>query len=182
MTDNSVNIYKAARMASGLTQERAAELLGCSTRTIAAYEQGEDPLTVVEAARYSRLHPRCGTTFLLFVLAISIFLHALSVPALLAVWQPQHAVIKHTVVICFKLLLMAPISAMAYEAIRMAARIKSPGIGAELRGPGLVLQTLTTREPDPSQLEVGLVALSEALGDDAAASIKTPAFTRLEQC
>lgn len=41
MTENGVNIYKAARMASGLTQERAAELLGCATRTIAAYEQSE---------------------------------------------------------------------------------------------------------------------------------------------
>lgn len=41
MTDNSVNIYKAARMAAGITQERAAELIGCSVRTIAAYEQGE---------------------------------------------------------------------------------------------------------------------------------------------
>jgi uncharacterized protein YqhQ len=151
---------------------------GAEHKTIAAYEQGENPLTAAAAAGYSRLHPRCGTTFLLFVLAISIFLHALAVPALLLAWTPENAVLKHTVIIFFKLLLMAPISALAYEAIRSSARIRNPLLGGLLRGPGLLLQTLTTREPDEGQLQVGLVALREALGRGAP-TIVTPEYERL---
>ena len=153
---------------------RVFEYHGAEHKSIAAYEQGENPLSAASAAKYSRLHPRCGTTFLLFVLSISILLHAVTVPLLMLVWQPENAVLKHTVVIAFKLLLMIPISAMAYEAIRSAARMKNPLLGAVLRGPGLLLQMLTTREPDERQLEVALVALRGAVGESAAADIVIP--------
>lgn len=158
---------------------RVFEYHGAEHKSIAAYEQGENPVDVAAARRHSRLHPRCGTTFLLFVLSISILLHAVTVPLLMLVWRPESAVLKHAVIITFKLLLMAPISALAYEAIRSAARISSPLVGAVLRGPGLLLQVLTTREPDDAQIEVGLVALREALGDSATAAIAVPAYERL---
>lgn len=158
---------------------RVFEYHGAEHKSIAAYEGGEDPITAANAAGYSRLHPRCGTTFLLFVLSISILLHAVSVPLLMLVWHPENAVVKHAVVLIFKLLLMVPISAMAYETIRFAARIKNPLVGSILRGPGLLLQTLTTREPDTEQLEVALVALREALGENAAADVTVPEYERL---
>ena len=154
---------------------------GAEHKAISAYEQGENPVTPQSAARYSRLHPRCGTAFLLFVLCISIVLHTITVPALLAVWAPTSPIIKHSVVLVFKLLLMAPISAVAYEAIRYAARIHTPLVGTLLRGPGMLLQKLTTREPDTQQLEVALAALKEALQDEATSTISTTAYTRLEQ-
>lgn len=155
---------------------RVFQYHGAEHKTISAYEQGENPVTPVSASAYSRLHPRCGTTFLLFVFCISILLHAVTVPGLLLVWHPQNALMKHAVVLLFKLLLMVPVSALAYEAIRRAARIKSPLLGAVLRGPGLLLQTLTTREPDQLQLEVGLVALREALGSEAVSTIAAPDY------
>lgn len=158
---------------------RVFQYHGAEHKSIAAYEQGENPVTAASAAGYSRLHPRCGTTFLLFVLSISIILHAVSVPLLMLFWTPENAVLKHSVIILFKLTLMAPISALAYEAIRSAAKIQNPLVGSILRGPGLFLQLLTTREPDEEQLEVGLVALREALGDKAVAEIVTPAYARL---
>lgn len=155
---------------------RVFEYHGAEHKSIAAYEHGTNPLTAAAASGYSRLHPRCGTTFLLFVLSISIFLHTVSVPMLMLVWQPDNAVIKHTAIILFKLLLMVPISAMAYEAIRSAARIKNPLLGTVLRGPGLLLQMLTTREPDERQLEVALVALREAVGKTVTSTIATPEY------
>ena len=158
---------------------RVFEYHGAEHKSIAAYEGGENPLNAASAAGYSRLHPRCGTTFLLFVLSISILLHALAVPLLMLIWQPDNAVLKHAVVIVFKLLLMIPISALAYEAIRSAARIKNPLLGCVLRGPGLMLQTLTTREPDSDQLDVALVALREAIGDVIAVSVVTPPYDRI---
>ena len=154
---------------------RVFQYHGAEHKSIAAYEHKENPLSSASAGKYSRLHPRCGTTFLLFVLSISIFLHAVTVPLLMLVWRPENAVIKHAAIIAFKLLLMIPISAMAYEAIRSAARIKNPLLGAILRGPGLLLQTLTTREPDARQLEVALVALRGAVGETAA-TIVTPEY------
>jgi uncharacterized protein YqhQ len=151
---------------------------GAEHKSISAYENKEDPLTPGAAAAYSRLHPRCGTTFLLFVLGISILLHALTVPALLYFWTPESALRKHTLIILLKLLLMLPVSALAYEAIRSAARIKNPLIGFIMRAPGLALQLLTTREPDYRQLEVALVALREALGEEAEVRVVTAPYTR----
>ena len=153
---------------------------GAEHKCIAAYEQGEKPVTPASAARYSRLHPRCGTTFMLFVFSISIVLHALTVPLLMLFWTPANPFTKHGGIILFKLALTIPISALAYEAIRFAAKIKSPLVGLMLRGPGLLLQFMTTREPDEEQMEVGLVALREALGSSAAVEIATPAYERLD--
>jgi uncharacterized protein YqhQ len=157
---------------------RVFEYHGAEHKTIAAYEHGEDPVTAGTAAAFSRLHPRCGTTFLLFVLSISILVHATLVPPLLSLWTPESPLLKHTVVIVFKLLLMAPISALAYEAIRAAADIHSFLPGFLARGPGMLLQLLTTREPDYRELEVALVALKEALGDTADAAVNTPPYER----
>jgi uncharacterized protein YqhQ len=159
---------------------RVFQYHGAEHKCIAAYEQGENPLTTASAARYSRLHPRCGTTFLLFVLSISIVLHALTVPLLMLFWTPENAISKHGLIILFKLALMVPISALAYEAIRSAAKIRSPLVGSILRGPGLLLQLMTTREPDEEQLQVGLVALREAMGNKATVDILTPAYDRLD--
>ena len=155
---------------------RVFEYHGAEHKSIAAYEQGENPVTPESAATYSRLHPRCGTTFLLFVLSISILLHTVTVPLLMLVWTPDNAVIKHSAIIFFKLLLMVPISALAYETIRYAAKLENSLTATLLRGPGLMLQSLTTREPHREQLQVALVALKEALGASSNAVIETPEY------
>jgi uncharacterized protein YqhQ len=159
---------------------RVFEYHGAEHKTIAAFEHGEDPVSASSAAKYSRLHPRCGTTFLLFVLSLSILLHAVTLPLFLILWRPENSFLKHSVILLFKLFLMIPISALAYETIRYAARLENRHIGRILSAPGLLLQTLTTREPDRAQLEVGLVALREALGDEDSPAILTPAYTRQE--
>ncbi len=160
---------------------RVFEYHGAEHKTISAYEGGEDPVTVDSAKNYSRLHPRCGTAFLLFVLCISIFMHTVSVPFLFLFWTPDNAFLKHFVVIVFKLALMMPISALAYEAIRLAARVDGGLFSSIIKSPGLMLQMLTTQEPDKGQLEVALVALKEALGEEAHVAISTPEYTIMEQ-
>ena len=157
---------------------RVFQYHGAEHKTIHAFESG----SVVEperVRRMSRLHPRCGTTFLLFVICISIILQALLVPLLLAFWTPQGAVAKHALSIGFKLLLVIPISALAYELIRYAARLPDGPRASLLRAPGLALQRLTAHEPDERQMEVAVVALAEALGRDADAEIRTPPYARL---
>lgn len=158
---------------------RVFQYHGAEHKTIHAFEAGGE-VSAHTAARCSRLHPRCGTTFLLFVLSVAIVLHAVLVPPFLWLWQPHSAVARHAGTLAFKVLLMVPISAVAYEIIRYAARL-GPSLGGRLlRAPGLLLQLLTTREPDREQLEVAVVALREALEPDAAARLQTPAYTVLE--
>lgn len=150
---------------------RVFQYHGAEHKVIHAYESGGE-VTAVEAGRMSRLHTRCGTTFLLFVISISILLHAALVPLLLLGWTPQNAAAKHAAAIVFKLLLMVPISALAYELIHYAARRGDTLWGRMLRAPGLLLQTLTTYEPEREQLEVAVVALREALGPDAPDTVR----------
>ena len=159
---------------------RVFEYHGAEHKVIWAYENRETDVTVESAQRQSRLHPRCGTTFMLFVLAISIILHALLVPLVLLFWHPENAILKHAGIVGVKLLLMIPISALAYETIRYAANLGDGALAFALRAPGMLLQKLTTREPDKAQLKVALVALHEALGDDSSIPILVPAFIRLE--
>ena len=78
-----------------------------------------------------------------------------------------------------KFALIVPISAAAYELIRKAAMMKSTIGRWFLQSPGLLLQALTTKEPDYLQLEVGLVALKEALGERAGVAIETPVYETL---
>lgn len=159
---------------------RVFEYHGAEHKVIWAYENHADEITAEIAARQTRLHPRCGTTFMLFVMAISIMLHAVLVPLILVFWRPGNGIVEHAGIVMFKLFLMAPISALAYEVIRYAARLESGVTAFILRAPGMLLQKLTTREPDASQLEVALVALHEALGDEAARPIRVPAYSPLE--
>ena len=157
---------------------RVFQYHGAEHKVIRAFESGE-PVTLSATRRYSRLHPRCGTTFLLFVLSLAIILHTVTVPLLLLAWTPESAVSKHAGILIFKLLLMIPISALAYEIIRYAARLGDNLWGTMLRAPGMFLQLLTTWEPDDSQLEVAIVSLAVALGPDIPPSMHVPAHSPL---
>ncbi len=151
---------------------RVFQYHGAEHKVIHAFENGGE-VTAYEAMRMSRLHPRCGTTFLLFVICISIVLHALLVPLLLNFWLPESAFYKHAATLVFKLILMIPIASLAYELIHAAARMNEESfLGKTLRAPGLLLQRLTTYEPHYDQLEVAIVALYEALGDDAPEGVR----------
>ena len=158
---------------------RVFQYHGAEHKVIAALEAGE-PVSARSAMRRSRLHARCGPTFMLFVLSAAVLAHAAAVPSLLALWRPENAVLRHAGVLLFKVLLMIPVSALAYEMIRLAARMGASLPGRILRAPGFLFQLLATREPDREQLEVAVVALREALGDSAPEHMHTVSYTVLE--
>ena len=143
---------------------RVFEYHGAEHKTIHAFEQN---LELVCAERMSRLHPRCGTTFFLFVIVISIILQAALVPPILALWHPEGMIWKHVASLVLKLALIIPISCLAYELIRFSAKLPEGALSAVLQMPGLLIQKLTTAEPDACQLEVAAAALTEALSHDA---------------
>lgn len=143
---------------------RLFENHGAEHKVVRAMENGFS-LNPARAACETRLHPRCGTTFLLFVICVSIIAQAVILPLCLLLWTPESWLVKHLWSIFIKLLLVAPVSAITYEIIRFGAALPPGPLATLLLWPGLALQALTTREPDENQLEVATVALAYALHD-----------------
>lgn len=144
---------------------RVFQYHGAEHKTIHALESGA-PVSAKSAFCQSRLHPRCGTTFLLFVVCISIALQAIFLPLILEFWTPGGMWGKHLYSLIIKLLLIIPISAAAYELIRFAAALPSGPASTILQWPGLALQRLATREPTREQIEVAMAALAEAASEE----------------
>ena len=137
-----------AAIAASRDIQRVLAYHGAEHKAIHALEHG-GPLTVGVARGFSRLHPRCGTSFLLFVVLVSIALFALfGWPAL---W----------VRVLLRLALLPVLAGLGYEALAASARLEKALRPLVL--PGLWLQRLTTREPDDGQLEVALAALQAVL-------------------
>ncbi len=142
---------------------RVFEYHGAEHKSIYCFEAGED-LTVANARRYSRLHPRCGTAFLLVVLLISIFVFAVAFPLLPrlaeAAWLNQASQIG------IKILFMIPIAGVSYEIIKLAGKRGGKGFWGVMLWPGLQMQRLTTKEPTDEQIEIALTALKAAVDTD----------------
>jgi len=137
--------------------KRLFEYHGAEHKTIHTYEAGEE-LTVENAKKYPNLHPRCGTNFLFLTAIISIILFSF---------------LGHTpdilTRVASKLILLPFVASLSYELIRFAGQIKTKPenlivrIAYILSTPGILMQKLTTREPDASQLEVAIVSLKATL-------------------
>ena len=129
---------------------RVFEYHGAEHKTISCYEAGLD-LTPENAQRFSRLHPRCGTSFLLIVMIVAIFVFA---PLGQLDWQ--WLFISRVVGIPL-------VAGLAFEVIKWLGRNRTKRWARALMWPGLQLQRLTTREPDLSQLAVAIAALEAVL-------------------
>jgi uncharacterized protein YqhQ len=134
---------------------RVFQYHGAEHKTVYTFEANEE-LTVENARTKSTLHPRCGTSFLLFVMAISILVFSL-IPS------SAHFLVKFGA----RVVLIPLIAGLAYEIIRFSARHLTNPVCQVLIRPGLWLQRITTKEPDDKQLEVAIIALKEALLYDA---------------
>jgi len=143
--------------------KRVFQYHGAEHKSIYCFEAGEE-LTVANARRHSRLHPRCGTAFLLVVLMISILVFAMAFPLLPrlaeAAWLNQLAQIG------LKILLMLPIAGVSYEIIKLAGKKGGQGFWGVMLWPGLQMQRLTTKEPTDEQIEIALTALRAAVDTD----------------
>ncbi|WP_285905753.1 DUF1385 domain-containing protein [Pseudodesulfovibrio pelocollis] len=137
---------------------RVFQYHGAEHKVIWTWEQGGE-LSPDSTRFHSRLHPRCGTAFLLFVLVVSIVLYAVLVPYLLLFYSPEHFVAKHLYIVVMKLFLMIPVSCVAYEMIKFAGKYSGNILCKMMCWPGMMLQLLTTKEPDDSQIEVAIAAL-----------------------
>jgi len=138
---------------------RVFEFHGAEHKTISCFEAGL-PLTPENARRFSRLHPRCGTSFLLIVMIVAIFVFA---PIGLPAWY---------LLLGSRIVGVPLIAGLSFEVIKWAGRNRGKGSVQRLMWPGMQLQKLTTREPDAEQLAVAIAALGAVLAveDPRAAS------------
>ena len=144
---------------------------GAEHKTICCYEAGL-PLTVENVRKQCRFHPRCGTSFLLIVVVLSVLLFSVVSTGLLNV-IPALAAIKGTIgyrliMMGIKLLLLPVLVSLAYEINRLVGRYDN-WFTALLTAPGLWMQRITTNEPDDAMIEVGIAAVQAVLPDEEGA-------------
>lgn len=129
---------------------------GAEHKSISAYEAGEE-LNVKNVRKYTTVHPRCGTSFLLIVMVISILVFAMLGEGSLfyRIWS--------------RLAVLPVVAGLGYEFLKLTGKHYNRRWARILIAPGLLLQRLTTREPDDSMLEVAIAALKAVLAEEKAA-------------
>jgi len=130
---------------------------GAEHMTIHAFEHG-DELVRAKIEPYPTAHPRCGTAFLLFVVVVSIALFA---------FLPRTNIF---VDLLARLALIVPVASISYEVLRFGAAHETNPLMRLFVAPGLLLQGITTRRPDPEMIDVAVASLQEALAGDAEAA------------
>ena len=138
---------------------------GAEHKTIRCYE-AKLPLTVENVRRQTRLHPRCGTSFLLVVMVLSILIFSIASSLLLALvpgLEPMRgSFLYRFIMIVYKLLLLPLVVSVAYEINRWVGRHDN-AFARIITAPGMWFQNFTTQEPDDSMIEVGIAALEAVL-------------------
>lgn len=125
---------------------------GAEHKTVFAWEAGEE-LTVERVKKFSTRHPRCGTSFILIVMVVSIFVFSL-------LGRPDF-----WTRVVLKLALLPVIAGISYEIIRFTGRLQNRPWVHALSWPGLLLQYITTREPTDDQIEVAIAAMEKVVAD-----------------
>ncbi len=132
--------------------KRVFEYHGAEHKTIACYEDGKE-MTVENIRGYTRFHPRCGTSFLLIVMVVSILVSSV------VTWNSVF------VRVLLKILMLPLVVSIAYEIIKLAGRYDNV-LTRIISAPGLWLQRLTTNEPDDSQIEIAIAAMQPCIPED----------------
>jgi uncharacterized protein YqhQ len=126
---------------------------GAEHKTINALEDGA-PLEVAEVQKYGTAHPRCGTSFLLIVMVLAIVAY---------MFIPRTGILQR---FSYQLVILPAVAAVSYEIIRITARYHTNPIVKLILMPGMFVQSITTKQPDDQQVEVGITALKTAMAAD----------------
>ena len=148
---------------------------GAEHKCIRCYE-AELPLTVENVRQQTRLHPRCGTSFLFIVMVLSILIFSVASSLLLSIFpslaqlRQDTRILYNLIMIGFKLLLLPVVVSVTYEINRWAGRCDNR-FTRILTFPGMWFQNFTTNEPDDSMIEVGIAALEAVLPEEKGADL-----------
>jgi uncharacterized protein YqhQ len=158
---------------------RVFQYHGAEHKSICTFEAGE-PLTVDQARRHPTAHARCGTSFILVVLLVSILIFTIFFPMFPKL--TRLGLLNNLLQVVVKVGLMFPIAAVSYEIIRWGGNHSRNPLAMLLLWPGLATQRLTALEPDDSQLEVALAALNAVLAREGVAGAGIPAGGASHSC
>ncbi len=139
--------------------QRIFQYHGAEHMTIYAFEAG-DPLEVPAVRKYPTMHPRCGTSFLILVALLAIFIYSASDAVYLLVTGEAPNVLER---FGYHLLLLPLVAGGSYEVLKWSAKIKESWLGRAVVAPGIWLQKITTQPPSDDQIEVAIAALKGAL-------------------
>ncbi|MAE43309.1 hypothetical protein CMO93_06040 [Candidatus Woesearchaeota archaeon] len=145
--------------------KRLFQYHGAEHKAVHCYEKGEK-LTIENARKYSTLHARCGTAFIMIVVVIALLVFSIITPIILMLF-PQllnmHAVPRRIILILIRLSLLPLIAGIAYEFLKFSAKHEKNRIIKILIWPGLFLQKITTKEPTIKQIEVAIEVVKKVL-------------------
>ncbi|MBQ8406831.1 MAG: DUF1385 domain-containing protein, partial [Clostridia bacterium] len=147
---------------------------GAEHKTITCYERGKE-LTVENVRDCSRVHDRCGTTFLFLTILVSILVFSLVNLAVVQWMYTSNETLNSLIRILFKVLLLPFVAGVSYEVLRLLARTQSRVVWI-LKAPGLLLQKLTTREPEDGMIECAIAAFKTVLAMDADPTVPEKTF------
>jgi uncharacterized protein YqhQ len=138
---------------------------GAEHKTIHCYEHNKK-LDITNIKKYSTLHPRCGTAFLMFVLVVAILTFSIITPIILMIF-PQlldiNAFPRRIILFLIRISLLPLIAGISYEFLKFSAKFEKNTIIKILISPGLFMQKITTKEPNKKQIEVAIVAVKKIL-------------------
>ncbi len=151
--------------------KRVFQYHGAEHKSVHTYEANEE-LTVENARKYSTLHPRCGTSFLMITMVAAVIVFSiLGAFGPMTIWQKM----------MWRVILIPVVAGLAYEFQRFTAKHLDNTVIRALAAPGLWLQKLTTKEPDDLQLEVGLASLKAALNLEWRTHVEDEEMPELEK-
>ena len=147
---------------------RVFQYHGAEHKTIFAYEQGLD-LTEANVQKQSTLHPRCGTTFLIVVIFVSVIAGTFVTPLVMPEWATGRFE-QNVITLFVRIALLPPVAATSYEMQRVSARYFTSGPLQVFLWPGFLFQKITTRQPEDAQVEIAIAAMRAAVWREANAA------------
>lgn len=143
---------------------RVFEYHGAEHKSVFAHENKE-PMTVESVKPYTTIHPRCGTSFMFFVLLVAILVFSIIDTLVAVYWTVPSAIVR----LLYHLPFLPVISGLSYEVLKLSGKKSNNIIIKIFTKPGMALQKITTRPPDDKQIETAIIALKAALNEDLSA-------------
>lgn len=141
--------------------KRVYQYHGAEHKAVNCFEAGKQ-LTVANVRKFSTIHPRCGTSFIMFVLIIGIFLLSIIAPLtqfLVPAFSLLPFLMQKTILFFLRILFLLPIASVSYEILKLAGMFRENKVLQLVNSPGMLIQKITTQEPDNKMIEVAIKAL-----------------------
>jgi uncharacterized protein YqhQ len=140
---------------------RVFQYHGAEHKAVNCYEAGKE-LTVKNVKLFSTIHPRCGTSFIMFVMIVGIFILAAIAPltsAIVPTFEGLPFFVQKIVLFLLRIVFLLPIASVSYEVLKLAGTYRTNKVLQVVNSPGMLIQKLTTKEPDEKMIEVAIRSL-----------------------